>query len=524
MRIHVSAARRTAAVLAALMMIAGATSVRAAGPSMMPGFPLRAGSNVMLMWMPFPGAASYNVYRAEKAGGPYEKVGSTPANTLMDANIPMDKAVYYTVKALIDGKEGDASAEVTLSGIEPMKTPAFSGFLITQDGKVALRWENNPKAAFYNLFRSDAEKGEYKLLTSIQDTKHTDTNVTSGKTYYYKVTAVSSGNIESPKAEKPYVVKAEKVVVVEEKQYTLIRKDVSEENTYDVDGNMVLRSPKDVALDGRGNLFVADGRGFIHYVSGEFKLLRTIGEAPAGFKGTWGFAEGIFFDQKAGLLYCVYPANNQIRVFDLEGKMSGIFSLDKPDPKSAPKLDWAPYPVDIIVGGDGNLWVTDAAYFQIVVLGKDGKEIRRISLPRENPGRKPDDGNLISPSMLAINPKTGKVYVLEVALQRVTVLDKEGKFAGRMGGRGAMPGKMLLPAGVAVDEDGTVYVGDRNQAQMQSFSEKGEYLATFVNPKKKDADRQLGIFPGIVGVAVSNGMIYYTDVLGERVVAYKIIK
>lgn len=87
-----------------------------------------------------------------------------------------------------------------------------------------------------------------------------------------------------------------------------------------------------------------------------------------------------------------------------------------------------------------------------------------------------------------------------------------------------MPGKMLLPAGIAVDEEGTVYVGDRNQAQLQSFNEKGEYLATFVNPKKKDADRQLAIFPGIVGLTVSNGMIYYTDVLGEKVVAYKIIK
>lgn len=518
-------AHRFVAVLGALGVLFAATAVvYAAGPLFMPGFPLRAGSNVMLMWMPFPGAAAYNVYRSEKAGGPYDKIGNTPANTFMDANTPMDKSFYYVVKAVVGDKEGDPSPEAVLAGIEPMKTPNFSGFLITADAKVALRWEANSKAAFYNLYRSDTEKGDYKLLSSVQDTRYTDTKVTKDKTYYYKVTAVSSANVESAKADKPYVIKIEKVEVAEEKAVVVIKKSVEEVNSYDVDGTVILRNPRGVALDVDGNFFVVDGRGHVHYVSKDFRFIRAIGERPATFEGVWGNAESVFFDAQAGELYVVYADVDQIRVYDREGKSLRAFSLAKPDPNVAPKLVWPPIPVGLAMGPDGNLWVVDGAYYQIVIVTREGQEVRRVSLPREHRDRKADDGNLLAPSLIAVNQKTGNVYVLEVADQRVTVYGKDGKFAGRVGGRGTAPGKFLLPAGLALDEEGNIYVMDRNLERMQSFDAKGQYQATYVNPKKKDPQKQVAIFPGAYGVAVSKGLIYYTNHMGEKLVVYKIVQ
>ncbi len=518
-----SLVRRIVAVLGAAGLLVAAHAVHAAGPVFMSGFPLRAGSNVMLMWMPFPGATGYNVYRSEKPGGPYQKIGNTPANTHMDANVPTDKTYYYVVKSVTGDKEGEASAEVSMARIEPMTTPKFLDFLITQDGKAALRWEASPKAAFYNLYRSDAEKGNYKLLSSVQDTRYTDADVAKGKTYFYKVTAISSANVESPKADKAYAVKVERIEVVEEKVVAIVKKPVEELNTYDVEEKMVLRTPRDIAVDGEGNFFVVDGRGFVHYVSKDFKFIRAIGERPEKFEGNWGYAEGLCFDPTQGELYVVFTDIDLIRVYDRDGKLLRSFALSKPDPKTAPKLDWPPTPVDVAVGADGNLWVVDGAYYQIVVTTRAGEEVRRISLPRGHRDRKDGDANLMAPSNIAVSPKNGNAYVLEVPDQRVTVYDKAGKFIGRVGGRGAGPGRFLLPAGIAVDEQGNIFVGDRNLERMQSFDSKGEYQATYIKPKIKDPQKQITVFPGAYGVAVSHGMIYYSNHMGEKVVVYKIV-
>jgi len=516
---------RTVRGILFLVLACFAGSAFAAGPTFMPGFPLRAGANVMLMWMPFPGASSYNVYRSEKSGGPYGKIGNSPANNYMDTSAPAEASVFYVVKPVVGGKEGDSSPEAVLQGVEAMKSPAFVGDLITPDNKISVRWENNPKAAFYNLYRSESEKGDYKLLASLQDTKYTDASVTMGKSYYYRVTAVSSTNQESPKSGKPLVVKMVREEAVEQKVAAMVRKAVEQVATFDLDGQYVIRSPKDVAFDGSGNLFVSEGRGYLVHVEAakeDMKLLKTIGGAPPDYKGTWGYAEGIFFEPKRKELYVAYSDVNTVRVFDTEGSLLRSFSLPKPNPGVAPKLDWAPAPVDVAVGADGIVWVSDGAYYQLVGFNERGEEVRRIGLPRENKDRKPGDENPVAPSFLAVHPSNGNLYVLEVAMQRVSVYDKGGKLVVRIGGRGSQPGKFLLPAGVAIDENGTAYVADRNLERLQGFDEKGEYLATYVNPKKKTPEAQVQIVGGALSVAVRKGFIAYSDILGEKVVLYKI--
>jgi len=493
-----------------------------AGPSMMPGFPMRAGASIMLMWMPFPGAESYNVYRSEVPGGPYQKIANSPANNFMDTNASSEKSYYYVIKAVVGGKEGDASAEAVLRGVEPMKTPTFVGSLVTPDNKISIRWENNPKAAFYNLYRSETEKGDYKLLASVQDTKYTDAAVKPGKSYYYKVTAVSSSNIESPKAGAGYAVKVVQQAAAEETTVVMVKRAVEEIGSFDVEDKIVLRTPKDVAEDGQGGFFVTDGRGFVMHISKDFKYQGSFPKDQETGEGSGGHAEGICFDVKKKQLYSAIADANQVRVFGDDAKLLRTISLDKPAPDAKTRTDWGPAPVDVAVGVDGVLWVVDGSYFQLVAFNDKGEEIRRIGLPREHKDRKAGDTNLVAPSFLSVNPKNGNLYVLEVAMQRVSVFDKTGKFLFHMGGRGAQPGKFLLPAGIAVDGSGTAFVADRNLERIQSFDEKGNYTATLVNPKKNSPDKQVRIAPGAVGVAAAGGVVFYSDILSEKVVAYKL--
>lgn len=509
-----------AAALVAAVLIGTPAPAPAAGPAIMPGFPLRAGNNVMLMWVPFPGATSYNIYRGEKAGGPYQKIGSSPMNNHMDPEVPADKTFYYTVKPIVGGNEGEPSVEVVLKGLEKLDPPKFGGFLITDDNKVSIRWESNPKAAFYNLFRSETEKGDFPLLASVQDIKYTDSNVGLGKTYYYQVTAVSAQNIESPRSPVE-VVKVEKRVAAAAAG-TVVPRPVKYVDAFDVDETFVLREPKDMDADDAGNFFVIHGFGYVYFVSKDLKVLKEIGKAPEGYKGDWGKAQGIFYDKAAKQLYVAYSDVGEVRVYDLEGKLLRSITVARPDPATTDKLAWAPAPVDCALGADGTLWVVDGNYYQLVGYDKAGKETRRVGLPREQKDRKQGDNNLITPVAITVSPKSGNIFVLEVLMQRLSAYDRAGKFLQFVGGRGGGAGKFILPSGLHADAAGRVYVGDRNLERVQVFDDAGAYQATLTDPRKTNPSDQQRIAPAAMGIAVGAKRVYTANVLRERVQIFEL--
>jgi chitodextrinase len=69
------------------------------------------------------------------------------------------------------------------------------------DSQVTLSWTASADAASYNLYRGTAPGGEGStpIATGITGTGFTDTGLTNGTTYFYKVTAVNA-NGESPKS------------------------------------------------------------------------------------------------------------------------------------------------------------------------------------------------------------------------------------------------------------------------------------------------------------------------------------
>jgi fibronectin type 3 domain-containing protein len=79
---------------------------------------------------------------------------------------------------------------------------AFSGSGTTPvQHSVALKWNASTSSGVvgYNVYRSGQSGGPYAKINSslIPSTTNTDTNVQSGSTYYYVVTAVDSSGRES---------------------------------------------------------------------------------------------------------------------------------------------------------------------------------------------------------------------------------------------------------------------------------------------------------------------------------------
>ena len=74
----------------------------------------------------------------------------------------------------------------------------------------------------------------------------------------------------------------------------------------------------------------------------------------------------------------------------------------------------------------------------------------------------------------------GDVYIGDWRNDRVQKFNAEGKFLFSIGRSGSGNGEFNRPAGVAVDSDGDIYVADSGNDRVQLFDPKGRYLSTFL--------------------------------------------
>jgi len=484
------------------------SAAEAAGPGWMPGFPLRAGTNVLLMWNPVPGAASYKVYRTETPGKDYSLVGDVPANNFMDPNVPNTKSFYYIVRAVIAGKEGDPSVEIAMKGVEPTPKTSISGHLVTADGKVSLRWEIVPVAAFYNLYRAESREGPYALLTSIQDTKYTDAKVSEGKVYFYRVTAVNSASLESEKSE-PYMVKFVKTEKVVEKEIPAVPLVVKQKGVFFGEKQYEMSAPTDVEVGPDGRVFVADELGTVLVFDADGVYQTRFG-APPDPKAAlnWGVPWGLGIDPKTYTIYVTYLRTTKIRAFDKDGKLLKEFEM--PRPKNPPEPRFGVTPYDVAVGIDGKLWVTEGGFFQLVALDQEGNELARVGRPRGSKDADPEV-DFGSPSFLTVDRLSGNVHVTDVGGQRVQVFDKNGKRLSKYGSGGESPGRFSIPVGICY-ADGLVYVVDGASSRIQAFTPAGEYKHQFTDESKKT------FFRGSYScIAIRGKKVYVTEKASSQV-------
>lgn len=186
------------------------------------------------------------------------------------------------------------------------------------------------------------------------------------------------------------------------------------------------------------------------------------------------------------------------------------------DPVEAAGLS-VPWGID--VGPDGNLYIADAGTDEIVVVDRDGREIRRFGGSGTGEGqllfqRHPEEP-LESLGTVAVGPD-GSVYVADIQNDRVQQFTPEGRFVRAWGGHGTDDGQFLAMTDIAVGSDGTVYVLDELRDDIQRFSPDGEWLLTI--GRHGSADGELN---GTYGLSVSEaGDVLNADIGNGRVQAW----
>jgi DNA-binding beta-propeller fold protein YncE len=217
-------------------------------------------------------------------------------------------------------------------------------------------------------------------------------------------------------------------------------------------------------------------------------------KSAAGFDGPWNFIQvSAVAIGPTGNVLVLHRGAHPILEFDGAGKFirswgDGLISEGKV--AGIPKNNWAPdrsrYSAvygpagctacgahSIRVDPQRNIWIVDATAHVIYKMNADGKELMRLGT-KGTAGASRSTFNL--PTDIAFAPN-GDLYVTDgYGGARVVKFSRDGKYLLEWGKRGTGPGEFGLPHNVVVDQQGLVYVTDRDNQRIQIFDAAGKFL------------------------------------------------
>ena len=140
---------------------------------------------VKITWKKAKYAKKYQVYRATSKNGKYKCVKTTTSRSYINKSLTTGKKYYYKVRAVNGSKKGSFStkkyATPTLKKVSSVKAVKSSY------NSIKVSWGKVSGATGYQVYRATSKSGKYSKVGSTKYTNLTNTKLTVGKTYYYKV-------------------------------------------------------------------------------------------------------------------------------------------------------------------------------------------------------------------------------------------------------------------------------------------------------------------------------------------------
>lgn len=178
---------------------AGAAPVGAPPPG--PPADLKAApgnTQITLTWSAVAGATAYNVYRGGAAKGESANAIATNVNAITFTNTGLTNGTpyFYNVRAVNLSGAGAPSNEATATPAAPAPQTAPTGLTATPgNALVTLKWTAVTGVTGYNVYRGPASNAEAiaPVATNVNAVTFSNTSLTNGTMYFYKVAAVNAG-------------------------------------------------------------------------------------------------------------------------------------------------------------------------------------------------------------------------------------------------------------------------------------------------------------------------------------------
>jgi hypothetical protein len=121
----------------------------------------------------------------------------------------------------------------------------------------------------------------------------------------------------------------------------------------------------------------------------------------------------------------------------------------------------------------GHVWTTDAASSKVIEFLADGTKLQEIAVGGQP---SPCRNNFCGTTDIAF-ATNGHLFISDgYANARILEYTADGKKIREWGAPGTGPGQFRLPHSIQIDEDGIVYVADRENGRVQRFTQGGTYL------------------------------------------------
>lgn len=214
-----------------------------------------------------------------------------------------------------------------------------------------------------------------------------------------------------------------------------------------------MQLPLGIAVDSMQNLYVADGKLKSVLVYNKYGVMvKTIGDAKQ-LKNP----SDIAIDELRQRIYVVDTQGHNIKVYSTLND-SLILTVGK---RGTEEGEFN-FPVNIAVGKDGSLYVTDMINARVEIFDSEGKFLYKF-------GSLGDAfGQFTRPKGIALDSQEN-IYVVDAAFNNFQIFSNKGVLLMSVGSLGAHLGFFWLPAGMYIDQQDRIYVVDQMNRRVQVF-------------------------------------------------------
>jgi sugar lactone lactonase YvrE len=299
--------------------------------------------------------------------------------------------------------------------------------------------------------------------------------------------------------------------------------------------NATFNSPREIAIDSLGNLYVVDTNNHrIRRITPEGVVTTFAGSSSGstdgiGTNATFNGPTGIVVDS-VGNLYVVDQSNHRIRRITQAGVVTtfaGSLSNSTGSTDGVGTNASFNFPSDIAFDSSGNMYVTDQSNNSIRRITPSGVVTTFAGSLLNSSGSTDGIGTnarFNTPHGIAVD-SVGNVYVADRGNHRIRIITPAGvvtTFAGSSSGSADGTGTNASfnnPFGISVDSLGNVYVADRDNSRIRKITSAG-VVSTFAGSSRGylDATGTNAQFNLPQGIAVdSTGNLYVGDSANHRI-------
>jgi tripartite motif-containing protein 71 len=289
---------------------------------------------------------------------------------------------------------------------------------------------------------------------------------------------------------------------------------------FDPDGNVLLQvpgpaepppaglfnQPRGVAVDQDGNVFVADTHNFRMQKFAPDGSFATEWGHRGGSANGFNYHRGVAVDRRNGDVVVADTDNHKIAKYDNDGnylwEVGGFGTA----------LNKLKNPHSVAVGADGTIYVADTQNQRVVIMNENGTALSSFGSKGNG------DGQFQFNRSVTVDPADGTLWVSDSVRGVVQHFSSSGTFLGKFGSLGTGAGKLKRAADVEVVGD-YVLVADVDEHQIKIWTKSG----TFVT-----AEGGGGTSPGQLlnphGMDVApDGTLYVVEQTGERVQRFDVV-